>query len=368
MAALINEVWRRGFISLFCVVAITISCATASKTEREKKEAPQYTVSGRDPKAYVDAAAMLAPSSQTQLDDSTAQTILADLDKAIQGGTPWSLQLWTQLDRLRAVSMSKPLSEQLKQIALKMVVSSKTPSAADASAATQAFKEGNTHYEAGQFDKATESYRAALGKQSGFWDAWNNMALAEMHNNNNLVALFEFASLTKNAPKYTGAAINLSVCLERLGLSESAYDVATAAVREHSQLPMAQYNKAWFENSRGNYDATRNHLSKATGSISDYAVAKWLQTINTMEAGRSIGAEDMKALPAGDQAQPTPKIVRKPVSVAMVDAYAGDTVVAKIPKGSLLAVSEKAGDWLAFYWPVKNVKHRLWIHQASLGN
>lgn len=345
------------------------SCATsANKKKEEKKETPQYTVSGRDPKAFADAAAMFAPPSQKLLDDQTAKTILADLEMSFKEGDPWSPQSWVQLDRLRSVRVSAQLVEALRNTAQKMAVPDRAPSQSKAVAAKQAFEQGNGHYEAGRFDQAIKSYRVALKKHPAYWDAWNNMALAEMHSNNDLVALFVLSALTKNNPKYAGGSINLSVCLERLGQNAAAYDIAATVASKQARMPMAQYNMAWFENSRGKYESANTYLPKAMESISDYAVAKWLQTINSMESGRNITADELKALPQGDQSQGIPKIVSRPVKVAMADAYSGNAIVAKIPKDSQLVVSEKAGDWYAFYWPVDNVKHRLWTHQASLGS
>ena len=62
------------------------------------------------------------------------------------------------------------------------------------------------------------------------------------------------------------------------------------------------------------------------------------------------------------------KSVSRSVNLATADAYSGNTLVDEIPEGSQLVISEKAGDWYAFYWPVDNAKRRLWIHQASLGS
>jgi tetratricopeptide (TPR) repeat protein len=304
--------WKRFFGRFLGVMIIILigsgpaPAASKNTKQQEKKEAPQYIISGRDPKAFADAAAMLAPSKQKILDESAARAILADLDNAVQAGASWSPKLWESLDRLRGVRMSQPLTLQLQQIAAKMMLFAKKPSQGEAIAATQAFKEGNLQYEAGKFSKAIESYRAALGKDPYFWDAWNNMALAEMHQNNDLLALFQFAALAKNAPQYAGALINLAVSMERLGLSQEASKTADAAVRKFSQMPMAQYNKAWFENSKKNYVVSQQHLASALKLVPDYANARWLRALNKMQTGNPLEVDDVKALPPGDQSQVTP--------------------------------------------------------------
>ena len=276
----------------------------------------QYVVSGRDPKAFVDAAAMFALPSQKRLDDLAAKTALAGLETSLRTGDPWSPHFWTQLDGWRGAGGSAQMVEALRHAAQKMAVPDGAPSRSKAVAAMQAFQQGNRHYEAGRFGQAIESYRVALKGHSAFWDAWNNVALAEMHSDNNLVALFLLSALTKNNPAYVGAAINLSVCLERLGQVDAARDLASVAAKEHPQIPMAGYNAAWFENSRGQYDSAKTFLAQALEPVSDYAVAKWLQTINSMESGRTVSAADSRTLPRGDPSRATPKIVSRPVTVA----------------------------------------------------
>ena len=285
----------------------------------------------------------------------------------MKGHEPWSVQMWEQLNQLRAVRISSRLLGDLQSTARSMTVSTQPPSRLDASSARSTFAQGNRHYEAGRFNEASESYRVALKSHPNFWDAWNNLALAEMHAGNDLVALFVLSALIKNNPKYAGGSINASVCLARLGEETAAYDIAAAIARKHSRMPMAQYNMAWFENARGNYESAQTHNAQAMSSVSDYGVARWLQAVNAMESGRSIGPDEWNALPARDRLQGMPVVSRRVVSVGSAAAYSGDTTVVRLPKGSQLVVSEKQGDWYAVYWPVGNVKRRLWIHWGALG-
>jgi tetratricopeptide (TPR) repeat protein len=336
--------------------------------EEEKEEAPQFTVSGRDPMAFVDATAMYASSGQKVLDDPTARALLVDLEASLREGGPWSTQLWVQLDRFRASSVSTESVGELRQVAEKLVAPVTTPPKSQAKAAMRAFEKGNIQYETEKYGEAIVSYRSALENHPTFWDAWNNLGLAEMHNGNDLVAVFVFSALEKNNPEYAGGTINLSVCLERLDQADAAYDAASRIAEAPVQMPMAQYNMAWFENSRGNYESARTHLSEATEPVSGYAVAEWLHAINSMESGQSIGADEQEALHQADQSQGTPAITSRPVIGSRADAYSGEVVVTEIPGGSQLVISEKAGDWYSFYWPVDNRKRRLWIQGADLGN
>lgn len=359
-------------VSFIVLMTFFLMCppysSTANKKEGEKKETPEFKVFGRDPNAYGDAAAMLFIPSQRLLDDETAKTIVDALAMAIAKGEQWPSQIWALLNSLRYVRLSPFLVQSLQNTAKKMAVTEKKPSQKQVASAKQAFEQGNRHYEAGKFDHAVESYHAALKDHPAYWDAYNNMALSEMHRNNDLVALFLFSTLTKNNPKYAGGSINLTVCLERLGQSVASYNIAAALASKQDRMPMAQYNMAWFENSRGKYESSSGYLLKALTSVPDYSVANWLQSISDMESGRSITADELKALPRCDHSQGVPNIVSRPVKVAMADAYSGKNVVTRIPKDSRLVVSKESGDWYGFYWPVEDIKRFLWVHKTNLGN
>lgn len=358
--------------ALLLVIATTlaavfpVSAPAADKKKEEKKEVPQYKVSGRDPRAFVDAQALLALPTRRPAGDEEAKALLAALAGAWNEKAPWAPPLWAQLDGLRGLSLSDAAVAELRNAAGEVKVQDRAPQPPKAAAARQAFLKGNGHYEAGRFDKAIESYRAALKEHPAFWDAWNNAALSEMHDGNDLAALFILSALIRNNPKYAGGAINLSVCLVRLGQAGPAYDTAAAVAEQQPQMPMALYNMAWLENARGNHDAAQDRLTKALESVSDYPVAKWLRAINKMEAGRVAGDWDLKALRSEDQPQGVPTIVVRQVGDAPADAYSEKIVVDRIPPGTPLLISEKAGDWNAVYRVAGDVKHRLWVHQANL--
>jgi len=234
-------------------------------------------------------------------------------------------------------------------------------------AARAAQERANAAYEAGRLDEAVEGYRAVLAGHPAHWDAWNNLALAEMHRGNDLVALFLLSALTKNSPRYAGGAINLSVCLERLGQDLAAYHVAAAAAAEQAEMPLALYNLAWFENLRGRYEPATGLLARALEPIPEFGNARWLRAINAMEAGGSASAADLEALPAGARpAAGAPRISTRTVAVAAAEARSAGDLVARIPQGSQLVVSGLSGEWVTVYWPVNDAKRRLHVLQTSL--
>jgi tetratricopeptide (TPR) repeat protein len=263
--------------------------------------------------------------------------------------------------------MSTRRVQSLQNVAQKMIIQDTRMSSDKSTAASRAFKQGNRLYEAGKIEQAIESYRSALSYDPSHWDVWNNLALAEMHKNNDLVALFLLSALTKSNPKYSGASVNLSVCLERLGQDAAAYEVAADLASARTLMPMAQYNMAWFKNSRGKYNSANSYLEKALAIIDGYSVAKWLQAINNMESGRNITDDEMKWLPPTDQTQGIPRVETSSVIVDRADATSRDSLVARIYKGTHIIVSRRSGDWYGFYWPVDDTKRLLWAKKASFG-
>lgn len=357
------------YLVILATWALSFHSATVAQVTKgnAKRETTTYAVTGADPKAFADASGMLAVPKHKLLDDAAADKIVAALEGAIKKGDTWSPAMWSQLVGLRSARVSALRMRSLQDTASRVAVA-ETPLPADKSAVVRrAFEQGNRQYEAGNFEQAVESYRSALAEYPAYWDAWNNMALAEMHSNNDLLALFLLSALTKNNPKYSGASINLSVCLERLGQSTAAYKLATEMACGSAPIPMAQYNVAWFEHSRGKYDAADLYLDRALASLRGYAVAKWLRTINMLEQGREVTEGDLKALLPVDQVQGIPKAEISSVIVGKADAYSGSRVVATLGKGTRLAVVARTGEWSGFYWPVDGTKHLLWVRNRSIG-
>jgi tetratricopeptide (TPR) repeat protein len=360
---------RAGAALVVTVLASVVLCSAQTKYTKseQKKDTSNFVVAGRDPKAFADASAMLEIPVQRVLDDVAADGILGSLDAAVGSGKAWSPVLWLQLDKLRSVRLSQSRLSVLQGIAQHLTLSTVRPGFADSSAALKAFQQGNRKYEMGSLREAAEAYQSALTKRPAYWDAWNNLALAEMHWNNDLVALFLLSALTKSNPEYVGASINCSVCLERLGRADSAYATALRVASGSAQLPMAQYNRAWFENLRGRMDSARSCILLALATIGDYPMVRWLQTINMMEAGERVASDETRWLPTVDQYEGLPKQEMRKVVVSLADAYSGGRGIAQIAKGTRLLVRQRGGDWVGVYWQVDGAKRLLWVKSASLG-
>jgi tetratricopeptide (TPR) repeat protein len=349
------------------ILALVWSGTTISGSKGKKKqETPKFDVTGRDPRAFLDAEAMLTRPHFELLDDSEASGLLDNIKTLATKEKRWSQGLLNMLDSLKARKLSPSLLQALRSAGQRFVIPNRTLVTESLATAKRAFAQGNADYEAGNLATAIESYREALRIHPAYWDALNNMALAEMHSDNDLAALFELSSLVSSNPRYVGGFVNFTVCLERLGQDGQACDVATSLASSYRTLPMVQYNMAWFQNSRAQYADADASLARSMAKVEDYPVGKWLQTINAMESGREITEADTSTLSPTDRSQGVPRITTGKVAVDMADAYVGDSVYARIPKGSRLVISGYREGRYAFYWPVGNIKHRLWIRKADL--
>ncbi len=362
--------WMSLLLLLACPLLVS-RCAAGDKDAQPKKgqikeETPRLEMVGRDPRAFADAKAMYDRAPTTPLDDTVAGALLDDLERALSGRdgrTPLSPQFVPALGKLRQTSMSPTMIERLRRVA-GAGATTVSPRPHDATAANAAFIAGNTAYENGRFLEAIDAYERALQAHPTFSDAWNNLALAEMHRGNDLLALFLFEALAKSAPRYAGTKINLTVCLERMGRSDEAHKSAVELTRGGPNLPLALYNLAWLENARGNSPQATGALGRAIAVFADYPLALWLRGVNTLESGKAITAEQAQPFPPSERSS---ALSAKPViwlTHVPTDAFDGAGVAATIPAEQFLVVSEKRGDWTAVYWPIEGVKHRLWIRGA----
>lgn len=123
-------------------------------------------------------------------------------------------------------------------------------------------EQGNALYLKRDFSAAAKQYRKQLSATPLNPDARNNLALAQLHLGNDLVAWFELELLRLIKPDYLPAQINLSVVLERAGHSTEAKALALAAAAQRKNVAVAQYNAAWFHSLEGEYQTATNILKR----------------------------------------------------------------------------------------------------------
>jgi TPR repeat protein len=110
-------------------------------------------------------------------------------------------------------------------------------------------------YRKGDFAKAARQYRGLLQEIPLHPDARNNLALAQLHQGQDLSAQFELELLRLIKPDYLPAKINLSVVLERVGRSAEARRLALAAAARNQDAAVADFNAAWYRSLDGEYRA-----------------------------------------------------------------------------------------------------------------
>jgi tetratricopeptide (TPR) repeat protein len=358
-----------GSISVLLVITLAVSIpesvSSGTKEDRKKQESPRLTVAGRDPLAYGDALGMLALPAREDIDSATAGTLIKAVRTAIEHDGGWSPAVWNALEKFR--SRRVPPSQVLVLCAAgqEIVIRPGAQRPLAVAAAKDSLKEGNARYVAGDLDDAIALYRGAMGRQATCWDAMNNLALTEMHKDNDLVALIVLSILTRNNPGYSGAFVNLVVCLERLGQDGAAYRLAADLASKFRRSPMIQYNLAWFENLRGRYDAAQMRIGNALSEVESYPTALWLNAINRMESGGDLAPEEFSSIPESRRSGKIRQVHTRLVDAGGARAFCGDSVVGRIPGGSRLMVSEESDDRVWFYWPIKDVKHRLWVARSS---
>lgn len=371
-----NSKWINRFRTVIrgcfvvAILCISSQVTAADKEREEKKENQQFEVAGTDPNGFSDAEQLFANKNQPIIPDSIAVILIETIDSIrIQYGI-WSSGFWQRLLPLRGKRLSSTMLSKLQSMAEQVEINEEVLSSTETHPAQSAFYKGNKQYEADSLSEAIECYANCLKVNPSHWDAINNLALAEMHIGNDLLSLYFLTILKKNNPKYLGAAVNLTVCLERLGETSTAYDLACTTARENSSFPMASYNKAWLENTQCMYSDAEMSISTTLACVQEDSNARWLKTINMMETGDPVSDLDMQTLRSADRSLRIPDISIRYVPIqslasSFARAYSGNSLEYKIPGNSKIIVSEQKDDWIAVYWPVNRVKRRLWTLQTE---
>jgi tetratricopeptide (TPR) repeat protein len=163
------------------------------------------------------------------------------------------------------------------------------------------FNQGNNEYLAGNFSAAEEKYLEVLRQAPNHWDARNNLGLCDLHLGNHVDAVMQFNLLYLAAPTYRGATQNLTVALERMGLSAQAYGHAKGLVSQDAKLPMAQYNLAWFESKNGNYTDAASIYRKALDLVPNYANALHAAAVNKLAKGDQPTSQELNTFSAEEK-------------------------------------------------------------------
>jgi Flp pilus assembly protein TadD len=340
---------------------------TACGAPKEKKEEAQgVTVFGADPKAFGNARDLL-PTPRKPAPYTEPTQLPSELGVLLSSGELPEKDKSRCSEILRSVSaVTGKGYQELRQMAEQAAKRFERKKSSRPASVDESFAEGNRMYERGAFSEACAKYGETLCAWSEHLDARNNLALAEIHQGHNALAVFHLIVLKTLAPDYAGADINLSVALERLGLSEEAYSTGKSLADKSPALPAAQYNLAWFENARGRYAAATKGLEAALRTLPDYDKAKHLYALNELEAGRRPDSQYVAGVPDADRARIrsiTPGRVSIPATGAELFDGSSRRGVARL--GEDLIVSSRDRNWIASYWQDSGVKHRYWIQAQT---
>lgn len=106
---------------------------------------------------------------------------------------------------------------------------------------------GREHYRAGEFDKAEPFLLDVLTQHDGFADVHNMIGVIRHQRGQTEVASTSFERALAINPRYTEAALNLSVCLNELGRYEEAkkaYGQASGERAKGGDAPLAHASQA----------------------------------------------------------------------------------------------------------------------------
>lgn len=346
--------------------------------ERDRTDIAEMDVVGKDPQAFKDAVAMMSNRPTKILGPEEENILLNDLQNALNSNQRWGATVWTKLTTLAKIVPSSEALLRLSELAESYQIDYKplNPSSSNSS-----YLSGNKYYRAGEFQTAIQNYMSALNNNAIYWDAMNNLGLAAIHSSQDALAYFVLKVLLKNKSSHIGAAVNLGVCLERLGYGQDAFEIT----RTHQQLNLnsriLQYNLAWFHNSRSELDIAHSVLDAIPRRVEDKnddgnpvqkekissKLVNWLQTINSLERGSiDLIASELEFIPSWSDTMAMPIVTKiKPTPLRNM-AWIGNTKIGRIPVNTELVVSERNGDWVAVYWPWDGVKHRVWLNTASI--
>ena len=215
----------------------------------------------RDPLAYKSADSMYAVKDTLPF-NQVAQKLLATISSQINKGYPIEQdQVWNNLLKLEPFRRNAEVQEAIidwsKKIARKISRSGKT-----IKVVTQ--KEICGLYRSSSFIRATELGRKALLEAPGSLDMRNNLALTQIHLNNDLISQLELEVIRRYDNLYTPGLVNLTVVYERLGKSAEARLIAHSLSKPDTLNPVGLFNAAWYENLDGNYKNADSLLERLT--------------------------------------------------------------------------------------------------------
>jgi tetratricopeptide (TPR) repeat protein len=210
---------------------------------------------GKDPLAFASAEQMHNTAPDADFDQRAA-ALISVVDEALAAGeTLEGSKAWAALIQLEPYRKTVQV-----QAAAQKWVKAVNLSATQPLTDPETFRQGNSEYRR-SLEKASEIYKKALLESANHMDSRNNLGLAQMHLNHDLVAQLELEICRVNFQEYIPALINLTVVYERLGQFDAARKNADLAYAKEKELASVVFNDAWYQSITGDWNASDKELS-----------------------------------------------------------------------------------------------------------
>jgi hypothetical protein len=238
---------------------------------------------GKDVKGFLTAKEMYKTDTIIPF-NSKAEILTKSITASLQSGSlPEKQNVWPLLEKLNPYRKSKEVVALIPgwiSMAVKNIENFKENKSYTCNLIT--IKE---FYDNGNFEEASSRYKKVLINRPYEVISRNNLALAEMHRNNDLIAWLELEVIGKTFPLYTPAKVNLTVVYERLGMTKKSDSLANALYNKPYTTSIIPYNAAWYANKNKDFLKANQMLSYV--KLSDNQKYQSFDTLNNKELKES---------------------------------------------------------------------------------
>jgi tetratricopeptide (TPR) repeat protein len=361
-----------GFLSIsksFCIITLLIATVLyASRNNlfwRNESFSTGILLEGQDPHAFSDALEMLSVSPPSDSLSNNESLLLQLEELVLKGDRPENQNSKSHEILCQFNHLNEDEYQQLSQIAQQASSNIGRILKGKRLQAYRSFLLGNQDYERGRFTRASSQYRKALQLNPMYFDARNNLALAQIHLNQNIPAIFNLIVLNNLQSNYAGAGINLSVALTRMGLLAEASKIAAGLSSRYSKIPMIQYNQAWFETTKGNNSNAKSLLDSALKILPYFTRANHLYVLNELEMGIKSSIQYSMYLPDVDRSRIEIMGIRQAVALEDIELQDEGQTIKTFSTGHEFIVSDVNNGQIGICWPGDYQKHKGWIDQSK---
>lgn len=237
--------FRVPFCSILATVAIIPWSMPACAAENQETSEMSGGIMTRDAHAFETAQEMYDVAANMPHDSKCDQLAAAVRNQLTSGKTIESRNVWPLLISLNPYRRTPEVQAEVNgwvELAISRIRRAKSEKANH----EELFRRAGEQYKAKQFAEASKTYGNLLWRCPLRPDVRNNLALAQMHLGNDLIAEVELLIARNLDQAYVPPLVNLTVVFERLGLRDRAKQTAELAARSRQDLPEAVFNTEWY--------------------------------------------------------------------------------------------------------------------------